>query len=213
MRATITDINQRYSLEKKTTASFLVIRLESGLEFQVPVDDETLAAILAASQPAEKMTEQEEQSYEQREIGREVISPEQAQYYREVNEIMNPQETSTEERSETWQSEETETITWGQLPDTQLAPVIRQIMGTMKLAPVITRQEFEELKLAISTRLANRPKVGKVDWNGGPRRAPLHVGRRTVPMDSMGNPMPPGGIIQQEIDPGETPDDDGVQQA
>ena len=52
MRATITDVDQRFSLETQTFSNYLTIELPSGQRFQVPVDDEVVKVVIAEAQGA-----------------------------------------------------------------------------------------------------------------------------------------------------------------
>jgi hypothetical protein len=52
MRATITDVDQRFSLQTQSFSNYLTIELPSGQRFQVPVDDEVVKVIIAESQGA-----------------------------------------------------------------------------------------------------------------------------------------------------------------
>lgn len=106
-------------------------------------------------------------------------------------------------------------VEWETLPDTQLPPSIKKVMRDSQLNPILSIETINQLKLEISSHMANRPKAGKVSWDTGPRRQSTRALRRSVPMDEAGNPLPPGGIIEMQTESERTPseEDDGVPQA
>ena len=201
MRINVTDIEQRLALDTGRVASFLVLKLPSGRSVRAAIDDESLQFVIQESRdpvhvaqtlPTDIPLDREGQFTEVAPLAhRTPVPPPDESFY--------PHHVASGE------------VEWERLPDTQLPPMMKQILRDSRIAPTITIEELDKLKLAISTELSQRPIVGQVSFNSGIQRPVTSVPRRTVPMDIAGNPIPPGGIT--EIDPGETSDDeDGVQQ-
>lgn len=197
MKATITDIDQRFSLESGAVANFVVIQLPSGRQVRAPIDDETVQAIISESQgvtPRDPVAEPEPSSkaFTHEDFDLETI------------ELSPVASLGIHDREGA--------VAWEILPDSQLSPQMKKILKDSQINPIISNEDLEALKAQITERLDNKAKPGKVAWNEGPRRPISERPRRTVPMDEAGNPLPPGGIM--ETDPGEVQDDDdGVAQA
>lgn len=201
MRVDITALDQSLSLGTGETSNYLVFRLPSGKAVRALVDDDTAAAVIA-------------------EYGQGVVNGEEAaprprtnpepEFFQPISPPVQPWPATP---AFTAPAEE-EQVNWTTLPDTQLPPAMRQVFEASGIEPVLSRTDFDNLKLKILEKFrgAGKPPVGEVVWDQGPQRGVRSTPRRTVPMDEAGNPMPPGGLV--EADPGESQqdDDDGVAQ-
>lgn len=208
MKATITDIDQRYSLATKAFKNLLTLHLESGVAFQVEVGDDIVQAILSESE-GEKPTDIVATSkIDGSTTTRAQLEQDWADAFSSI-----PKTTDVQIREEPQYPHHVSSgvVEWEKLPDTQLPPSIKDVLRASGLEPTISIEDLDKLKLEVLNRMKARPKAGK--WGDGPQRAVAGSSRRTIPMDEAGNPLPPGGII--ETDPGETQDEDedGVQQA
>jgi hypothetical protein len=241
MKATITDITQRFSFETGTFANYLVLRLPSGRNVTVSTDDDTVAAVLAEAQGGTTETQPHPEPLQPAPrrappsppppppvtpmgvdfiIGQEtqgslaVVTKPEPVTLLEIDD--GPQETPVD-----WPERqlphhvESGLVDWETLPDTQLPPSIKRVLRDSRIAKLITIDDLDQLKAEIIRHMTNKPKAGKVSWDTGPRRQIESAQRRSVPKDEAGNPIPPGGILEMpERDPGEVRDeDDGVQQA
>ena len=202
MRVEITALDQSLSLGTGETSNYVVFLLPSGRAVRALVDDDTAAAVIS-------------------EYGQGVVSGEEAAPRPIVNfdpvappmRVNFDYDKAADPPRGPFVPEE-EQVNWTILPDTQLPPGMRQVFEASGIEPVLSRTDFDNLKLKIleKLRVSGKPTVGEVVWDQGPQRQTRAAPRRTVPMDEAGNPMPPGGLV--EADPGESQqdDDDGVAQ-
>jgi hypothetical protein len=218
MKATITDIDQSYSLATGRVSNFLIFQLPSGQKIRAHIGDEDAQTVITESRtqasPAPRSQgiaydpDNPRPDFEHEDFGgldMSVVDGEPTKT--PVNggyDPLGPEPTKHVNEG---------MLDWTRLPDTQLPPQMKQILKASRIPPMISYDDLQALKGQILERMRDKPQAGKVDWNGGPRRSGSGIPIRTVPMDEKGNPMPPGGII--EADPGEGPDedDDGVAQA
>lgn len=225
MKVLVTDVDQRYSLVSKSITNYLVLQLPSGRKIRALADDADTQAVLTESsaarstlEPAVQYTNDFRGWSEIEYQGPEDYGSDDPFKLAAVPLDSSPQLTPVEGSVKWDEPEPTKHIAsgmveWEKLPDTQLPPQMKHILRVSRVSPTISVEDLDKLKLEILQRLDSQPKAGKVEWDTGPRRQLSSAGRRTVPMDEAGNPIPPGGII--EADPGEGPDedDDGVSQA
>lgn len=204
MRVTIAAVDQRFSLDSGSVTSFLVIQLPSGYTVRATIDDAALEHVVQEARNTDAVQQVAQQVPNQIPLDRvgqfTEVSPLAVQTpVPPPDEDIYPHHVATGE------------VEWERLPDTQLPPMMKKILRESRIAPKITIEDLDKLKLAISTELSSRPIVGQVAFNSGIQRPVTSIPRRTVPMDEAGNPMPPGGIV--DADPGESSDDeDGVAQ-
>jgi hypothetical protein len=199
MNVTVVSINQSYEFNSKKILNAVSLQLPSGRVLTIGIDQEDATALLSEvelpEQPSRPAVERSKIQFDPEKLG----------------EYFTPAETPVEERATLEHHVSAGIVQWETLPDTQLPPQMKQILKMSGLAPSISIEDLDRLKLELATRLSQRPQVGKVSFNSGPQHTSRPPPRRTVPMDEKGNPLPPGGIV--DADPGENPDDeDGVQQ-
>jgi hypothetical protein len=198
MKVEITALDQSLSLGTGETSNYVVFLLPSGRYVRALVDDDTAAAVIS--------------EYGQAVVNGEEAAPRPREATRTLQSIPPPVEPWPSPPAELTPPAE-EQVNWTTLPDTQLPPGMRQVFEASGIEPVLSRTDFDNLKLKILEKLrgSGKPTMGEVVWDQGPQRQVKSAPRRTVPMDEAGNPIPPGGLV--EADPGESQDDDdGVAQ-
>lgn len=209
MKATITDIDQSFSLDSRQMTNFLVLKLPSGKKIRLPIDEDLIDVVIAESTvPSNEVPEARDERVD--------AGSSDAVFQHESFEEPNPftsgewqaAEEQVEEEEPLNSPDQHDVVDWEALPDSELSPKIKQILKTSRINRIITVSELTALKLQIEEHLSRAPKAGKVQWGQGPtvaKERPI----RTVPMDIAGNPLPPGGIVEADMT---QDDDDGVSQ-
>jgi|SRR5688572_5485742 len=225
MKATITDIDQRFSMETGRVTNFVIIRLPSGRELRAQVDDATMEELITESSKgpyeatprdarvdAGSSSEVFVHEHFDNGFGYDGAVTQVARQQADEAFGDGPPPTPVDEVEQLEHHVDSGVVEWAKLPDTQLPPQMKKILRDSKVNPVISVEDLDHLKAQILERLSKQPKPGQVKWNQGAQRETQSRPIRTVPRDEAGNPRPPGGIT--EIDPGESQDDDdGVAQA
>jgi hypothetical protein len=244
MNVSIIDVNQRYSLQSRSFSNVITLQLPNGARVLASVEDDVLQTILATAQgyPAavpvegarDPVAAAQAQGYSN--VTRLPTAhvppppaytppppppgydnPEENPFLATEAFDGAPQQTPVppEPGYQLDHHVDQGEVEWETLPDTQLPPQVRQIMKLSGVPPRLSIADLDRLKLEITTRLAQRPKAGEVNWESGPRRQVESTRIRTVPRDEAGNPIPPGGILEMRDsnDPGEVREEEDALQA
>jgi hypothetical protein len=218
MQVTLTNLEQNMDLESKEALTFVTIKLPDGTSIRAELDEDSASALVdvltgieveAAPSQSPVPLPAVDHSFETLPSDYNEPSAAEVAFQHKIAEKIEDAVPNHPE----------DMVDWGS--DKNLSPVIREVLENAGVPKVMPRGELDELKIEILQALQqqNRPPPSEVNWNqSGQSAKQSHLSRRkTVPMDSAGNPIPPGGIIEAEdSDPGEIPggddDDDGIGQ-
>lgn len=193
MNVEIIKIDQSFSLKTREVENYLVLRLPSGAEVKALVSDDDCSQIIQHSVGDGQETKEDDYAQDNASVdvmGFEGVQPVLEAPPAPINAVSSHQLVE-------WRS-----LNVGILPDN-----VREVLESSSLPDRVELSKLLPLIRDISNQLnPPSPPPGPAQAPGFLQSAP----RLQVPKDEMGNPIVPGGRVEQ--DPGEVTDEDGVPQ-